>query len=100
MLDFISTFENFIKEKDTIKLDMYCLVNCGFLEGTQTRIALNIMKNYCMKLNFNWRFGVGTGGGEFMTSYKHIPLNSFMKKPIYNAFLTLKKILKITLVIR
>ena len=91
MLEFMATFENFIKEKDTIQLDMYCLVNCGFIEGTQNKIAINIMKNYCRRLNFNWRFGIGIGGGEFMVGSKDMPLNSFMKKPIYNGFLTLKE---------
>jgi multimeric flavodoxin WrbA len=91
MLEFMAIFEDFIKEKDNIKIDMYCLVNCGFLEGTQNKIALNIMKIYCKKLNFNWRFGVGIGGGEFMKGSKDMPLNSRMKKPVYNAFLALKE---------
>lgn len=91
MLDFMAEFENFIKEKNTKKIDMYCIVNCGFLEGTQNKTAIKIMKNYCNRLNFNWRFGVGVGGGEFMAGSKNMPLNSRMKKPVYNAFLTLKK---------
>ncbi|MGH4121575.1 MAG: flavodoxin [Clostridium sp.] len=91
MLDFMATFEDFIKEKSNINIDMYCIVNCGFLEGTQNKLALNIMKNYCNRLNFNWRFGVGIGGGEYMTSSKNMPLNSRMKKPVYNSFLALKK---------
>jgi multimeric flavodoxin WrbA len=91
MLDFMSEFENFIKEKNTKKIDMYCIVNCGFLEGTQNKTAIKIMKNYCNRLNFNWRFGVGVGGGEFMAGSKDMPLNSRMKKPVYNAFLTLKE---------
>lgn len=90
MLEFMATFEDFIKEKNYIKMDMYCLVNCGFLEGTQNKLAINIMKNYCIRLNFNWRFGVGIGGGEFMTGSKNMPLNSRMKKTVYNAFLGLK----------
>lgn len=91
MLDFMAYFEDFIKEKNTKKIDMYCIVNCGFLEGSQNKIAINIMKNYCNRLNFNWRFGVGVGGGPFMAGSKNMPLNSRMKKPIYNAFLALKK---------
>ena len=47
MLEFMATFEDFIKDKNNIKIDMYCLVNCGFLEGTQNKIAINILKNYC-----------------------------------------------------
>lgn len=91
MLEFMAIFEDFIKDKNKLKIDMYCLVNCGFLEGTQNRIAINIMKNYCNRLNFNWRFGVGIGGGEFMAGSRDMPLNSRMKKPIYNAFLALKE---------
>lgn len=91
MLDFMATFEDFIKKKDSIKMDMYCLVNCGFLEGIQNKTAINIMKIYCNRLNFNWRFGIGIGGGEFMTGSKNIPLNSRIKRPVYNAFIALKE---------
>lgn len=91
MLDFMAEFELFIKEKCTKKIDMYCIVNCGFLEGTQNKTAIKIMKNYCNRLNFSWRLGIGIGGGEFMAGSKNMPLNSRIKKPVYNAFLTLKQ---------
>lgn len=91
MLEFMATFENFVKCKNNVQLDMYCMINCGFLEGTQNKTAISIMKNYCQRLNFNWRFGLGIGGGEFMTGSKDMPLNSRIKKPVYNAFLTLKE---------
>lgn len=91
MLDFMYAFEDFIKAKNNIKLDVYGIVNCGFIEGTQNEIILNIMENYCKRLNLKWHFGIGIGGGEFMTSSKNLPLNSFIKRPVYNSFLTLKK---------
>lgn len=91
MLEFMAIFENFINEKDNINLDMYCLINCGFIEGTQNKTAINIMKHYCNRLNFKWRFGVGIGGGEFMKGSKDMPINSRIKKPVYNAFLALKE---------
>ncbi|MFW2489908.1 flavodoxin [Clostridium chromiireducens] len=91
MLEFMAAFEDFIKENGTIKLDMYCIINCGFIEGTQNKTAINIMKHFCDRLDFNWRFGVGIGGGEFMKGSKDMPLNSRMKKPVYNAYLALKE---------
>ncbi|MFT8348726.1 flavodoxin [Clostridium saccharoperbutylacetonicum] len=91
MLDFMSKFEDILNKKNTPKIDMYCIVNCGFLEGTQNRIAIDIMENYCKILGFNWRFGIGIGGGEFMGSSKDMPINSRLKKPVYNAFLTMKE---------
>ena len=91
MLHFMAIFEDFIKGKNNISIDMYCLVNCGFLEGTQNKTAISIFKNYSKRINFNWRFGVGIGGGEFMKGSKNMPLNSRMKKPVYDSFLALKK---------
>jgi multimeric flavodoxin WrbA len=91
MLEFMATFEDFIKDNNNIKIDMYGLINCGFLEGTQNKTALNILKNYSRRIKFNWRFGVGIGGGEFMKGSKDMPINSRMKRPVYNAFLALKE---------
>lgn len=91
MLEFMAIFEDFIKEKNNIEIDMYCIVNCGFLEGTQNKTAINILKNYSKRINFNWRFGVGIGGGEFMAGSKNMPLNCRMKKPVYNTFISMKK---------
>ena len=90
MLEFMAIFEDFIKDIRNLKIDMYCVVNCGFPEGDQNKTAINIMKNYCTRLNLNWRFGVGIGGGEFIAGSKDMPLNSYMKKPVYKAFLSLK----------
>ncbi|EJP6472399.1 flavodoxin [Clostridium sporogenes] len=91
MLNFMIYFEEFLKDKKDLNIDVYCLINCGFLEGTQNNLAINILKNYCKKVGLNWRFGVGIGGGEFMASSKNMPLNCKMKMPVYNAFLDLKK---------
>lgn len=91
MLDFMSSFDDFIKTKNNINPDMYCIVNCGFFEGTQNKTAVKIMENYSKRLHFNWRFGIGVGGGEFVGNANNGPLNSKLKKPVYNAFLTLKK---------
>ena len=91
MLDFMYAFEDFIKAKDNIKLDVYGIVNCGFIEGTHNKTTLDIMENYCKRLNLNWHFGIGIGGGEFMTLSKSLPLNSFIKRPVYNSLLALKK---------
>lgn len=91
MLTFMIEFEKFIKTKENLNIDVYALINCGFLEGPQNHIALDIIKNYTKRLNLNWRFGVGLGAGEFLKSSDSMPLNTGIKKEIYNAFLELKK---------
>ncbi len=35
MLNFMIYFEEFLKNKKNLNMDMYCLINCGFLEGTK-----------------------------------------------------------------
>lgn len=87
MIEFMIHFENFLKNKHDLNIPMYGLVNCGFLEGTQNSIAIDIFKNYCERIGFKWRIGVGIGGGEFMTGSKNMSLNCKMKSPVYNAFL-------------
>ncbi len=43
--------------------NVYSIVNCGFYEGEQTKPALQILENWCFKVQLNWCGGVGVGGG-------------------------------------
>lgn len=91
MLNFMVCFEDFLKDKKNLNINMYGLINCGFLEGTQNTLAIDILKNYCIRIGFNWRFAVGVGAGEFMANSNNMPLKSKLKMPIYNGFLALKE---------
>ena len=42
---------------------VYAVVNCGFYEGQQNRLALEILENFCARANCMWCGGVGIGGG-------------------------------------
>lgn len=44
-------------------LHIYGIVNCGFYEGVQAELALQILKNWCAKAGYVWGSGVGVGGG-------------------------------------
>lgn len=44
-------------------LYVYGLINCGFYEGKQANIALDILKNWCNKAHLSWAGGIGIGGG-------------------------------------
>ncbi len=46
------------------RIHIYGIVNCGFYEGIQAELALRILQNWCYKVNFVWRGGIGVGGGE------------------------------------
>ncbi|WP_010236712.1 hypothetical protein [Clostridium arbusti] len=97
MMEFLNDYEEFIGNNlaaDNIKKapKVYALSNCGFIEGEQNKHALMIMENFAKKVGFNWRFGIGIGGGEMMTATKdNIPMKSKLKSKIYEVILEIKR---------
>lgn len=63
---------------------IYAIINCGFPEPSQNSNALRIMKNFCTKLNYKWRFGIGIGMGGMIGSTKDVPFKSGLKREVYN----------------
>ena len=49
-------------------IKVYAVCNCGFYEAEHTRLALNIMENFCARAGLIWGCGVGVGCGEFILS--------------------------------
>jgi multimeric flavodoxin WrbA len=43
---------------------VYAAVNCGFFEGKQNHIALDIVRNWSRRATLEWKQGIGIGGGE------------------------------------
>ena len=52
---------------------VYAIVNCGFYEGSQNVLALDIMKCWCEKAGFVWGGGLGVGGGGMMSMLASVP---------------------------
>ena len=81
--------ENF---KDNLKgVNVYVIANCGFYEGKQNKIALNIMKCWCTKMNIKWAQGIGIGAGEMMGGLRNVPMG---KGPNTNLGLALDNLAK------
>ncbi len=69
---------------------VYSIINNGFIEGRQNINALKIMAHYTARIGYSWRFGIGIGAGEFVKeTMEVIPLNSRLKRNIYNALVKL-----------
>ena len=53
---------------------IYCIVNNGFYEGKQNRLAILQVKNWCEKVKADWGQGIGAGAGELLPYLKKSPL--------------------------
>lgn len=96
VIEFLVNLEKYAKDSKNSPR-VYSVVNCGFFEGIQNKHAIQIIKNFCDKTGYKWRFGVGIGAGEFMKHTKtSIPLNSEIKHDIYEAFMEIKNDINIT----
>lgn len=51
---------------------VFAIVNCGFYEGRQAAIALQMMKHWCDRAGAHWGQGAGIGGGGFLASLQGI----------------------------
>ena len=65
MLAFMKEMEKFCIDND-IRLNVYVVSNGGFIEGCQNRPLMQVMENFCKRCNFQWRGGVGIGGGVML----------------------------------
>lgn len=64
------------EEEKVIKSEtkIYCIVNNGFYESKQNRLAILQIKNWCEKVNAKWGQGIGVGAGELLPHLKKYPL--------------------------
>ena len=71
----LKLFVEFEKEKVVNPATrVYCIVNNGFYEGKQNRLAILQMKNWCEKVKADWGQGIGVGAGELVPYLKKSPL--------------------------
>ena len=64
---------------------VYCVVNNGFYEGKQNRLASLQMKNWCEKVKAKWGQGIGIGAGELLPYLKKYTLGQGPLKNLENA---------------
>lgn len=68
---------------------VYCMVNNGFYEGLQNRIAAGIIRNWCKAAGLKYGQTLGIGAGEMLPFFKDIPLGHGPNK---NIGMALKKL--------
>lgn len=68
---------------------VYCILNNGFFDGKQTRLAVASMKEWSIHCGLVFGKGIGIGGGGMINSVKNIPGDHGPKK---NVALALKNL--------
>ena len=80
LINCLYQIENFLKTKPLRKITVYAIANCGFYEGNQNILALEMMKNWCEKSRLNWGQGFGIGGGGMLPMLSEVPDGKGPKK--------------------
>lgn len=57
----------------TSQVQVYGIANCGFYEGVQNELALEVLENWCIKNGCTWAGGVGIGGGGSLGQLPKLP---------------------------
>ena len=70
--------------------NIYIIINCGFREGTHNITALNIIKNWCQKLNINYRGALLIGAGEIVGRKKYKFITRKARKKLKEFSLSIK----------
>lgn len=73
-----------INKKD---INIYTLVNCGFYEGHQNKLAIEMMENWCLKAGLKWGQGVAVGAGGMISAIKDVPIGRGPKKNLGKALI-------------
>ncbi len=64
---------------------LYGAANCGFFEGAQNAVALEMLANFAAAYGLEWSGGIGIGTGEMIAPMKGVPPQAGIRKPVVGA---------------
>lgn len=90
LLNCLVQLEEFLTSRQDKDITVYVLANCGFYEGRQNEVALEIMQNWCAKSELNWGQGVGFGSGGMLLMLDRLPFGQVTYSSLEKTLKTLK----------
>lgn len=78
---------------------IYVIINCGFREGIHNQVALNIIKNWCLKVGAEYAGCVMIGAGEIVGKRKYRLISHRAFKCLNKFGLNIKQLNKVNDVI-
>lgn len=73
LLRMLVELEEYMKAERTKEIMLYAIVNNGFFEGTQNRIAISILQNWCARTGVRFGQAIGQGAGEMLQFVEKVP---------------------------
>lgn len=64
---------------------LYGAANCGFYEGAQNSVALEILSHFAEANGLRWCGGIGIGTGEMIGRMKAVPPQAGIRRPVTEA---------------
>ena len=61
---------------------------------TENNEAIRVLKNFCVRLNLNWRFAISIGMGELVGSTKDMKLMQMLCAKVYSSLYEISKDIK------
>jgi hypothetical protein len=74
LMRLLEDFYVYAKRNGYNKAAVYMVANCGFPRPQIMGELIRVMKNFCRRLSFNWRFAVCIGGGPVAAMTVKVPL--------------------------
>ncbi len=68
---------------------VYVIVNCAAYAPEANSAAIRVIKNFCSRLELNWRFAVSIGSGLLIKMTKKIPFLNKAHRNIQKVFITI-----------
>lgn len=68
--------EEYLKKEKNENIYVYALMNNGFYEGHQNKIAVNIMENWCDRSGIKFGMAICSGAGEMVGSIENVPMGN------------------------
>ena len=71
VLERLKQIESYAQSK-SLKLNVYALINCGFYEGEQCKLAIQTIELWSEQCGFNFLGGLGIGAGVMLSFIHHL----------------------------
>jgi hypothetical protein len=86
LMRLLEDFYHYAKGSDYNKAaGIYIVVNCGFPRPEIMGELIRVIKNFCRRLSFNWRFAICMGSGPVAAMTVKIPLLNMKYKRAFSA---------------